>query len=110
MCRVPARVAPPPVFRVSPQLLEHGIGDAVHASVDESCIPVEKFSDRSLDSGFSRTMLLVDCPSQLPPVLNCDPSETLAGEKGTACVPNGGSVLDDPQAVSLVLARLSPPC
>jgi hypothetical protein len=56
MCRVPARVAPPPVFRVSPQLLEHGIDDVVHASVDESCILVEKFSDRSLDSGFSRTI------------------------------------------------------
>src|SRR5258705_10961414 len=37
------------------------------------------------------SLLLVDCHSQLPPVLNCDPSETLAGEKGTACVPKGGS-------------------
>ncbi len=56
MCPDPARVAPPPVFRVSPQLLEHGIDDVVHASVDESCILVEKFSDRSLDSDFSRTI------------------------------------------------------
>jgi hypothetical protein len=56
MCRVPARVAPPPVFQVSPHLLEHGIDDVVHASVDESCILVEKFSDRSLDSDFSRTI------------------------------------------------------
>jgi hypothetical protein len=98
LCRIPALVTPFAVFRVAPQLLEHGIDDVVRAAIDESRIVVEEFSNRRLDPDFSRDddgLLLDECHSAFPPVAGCGASETPGrGKKaGTVCVPKGGSDL-----------------
>jgi hypothetical protein len=96
LCRIPAVITPFAVFRVTPQLLEHGIDDVIRAAVDEARIVIEEFSNRRLDPDFSRDdngLLLDECHSAFPPVSGCGASETPGrGKKaGTISVPEGGS-------------------